>query len=64
MNFFINIDIANIIINDGNATPIVASIDPKIPPCDDPTNVAILIAIGPGVDSDIAIKFNNSSLFF
>jgi len=50
--------IINIITNDGRTIPSVAINEPKIPPCDEPINVAIFIAIGPGVDSDTAIKFN------
>ena len=50
-----------IIINDGTTIPSVATNAPKIPPCDEPTNVAIFTAIGPGVDSDIAIILSSSS---
>lgn len=51
----------NIMINDGKTTPRVAKNEPNKPPCDEPTKVAILIAIGPGVDSDTAIKLSISS---
>ena len=33
---------------------------PQKPPCDEPTNVAIFTASGPGVDSETAIKLKNS----
>lgn len=49
--------ISRIIMKDGNTTPTVATRAPKIPAWDDPTKVAILTAMGPGVDSDTAIKF-------
>ena len=53
--------IMRMIINDGNTTPSVARIAPRKPPCDEPTKVAILTAIGPGVDSATAIIFSSSS---
>lgn len=59
--FLINIDIINIITKAGSTTPMVERSEPNIPPCVEPINVAILMAIGPGVDSDTAIMFNNSS---
>lgn len=59
--FFRIAAIISIIINDGSTTPIVAASAPKTPPCDEPIKVAILTAIGPGVDSDTAIKLISSS---
>lgn len=61
--FLIAQAINKMIIKEGKTTPSVARNDPQNPPCEEPTNVAILIAIGPGVDSAIAIKSKNSSLF-
>ena len=46
--------------NDGSTTPSVATSAPQKPPCDEPTNVAIFTASGPGVDSETAIKLRNS----
>ena len=46
--------------NDGSTTPSVATSAPQKPPCDEPTNVAIFTASGPGVDSETAIKLKNS----
>ena len=45
----------------GSTTPSVAKNAPIKPPCVAPIKVAIFIAIGPGVDSDTAIKLINSS---
>ena len=50
-----------IIINEGKITPIEAIKEPKKPACVDPTKVAMLIAIGPGVDSQTPKKLINSS---
>ena len=55
------VDIKIIITKDGITTPIVAKIDPKTLPTRYPTKVAILIAIGPGVDSEIVIISSSSS---
>ena len=52
--------IIKITVKDGKTIPSVAINAPKIPPCDDPTKVAIFTAIGPGVDSAIAIILSNS----
>ena len=60
-NFVSRVATNKMMINDGNTTPSVASIAPQNPPCDEPTNVAIFTAIGPGVDSATAIKFKSSS---
>jgi len=46
--------------NEGVTTPRVAAIPPNMPACWKPINVAVLIANGPGVDSDIAKKFKIS----
>lgn len=58
--FFKNLEITIatriMMINDGRTTPKVAHIAPKMPPVCEPTNVDILMAKGPGVDSLIAIK--------
>ena len=56
---FMNIAISSIIINDGKITPDVAIIAPSNPLVEYPRNVAILIANGPGVDSEMAIKLEN-----
>ena len=53
--------IMRMIKNDGNTTPNVARSAPKKPPCDEPMKVAILTAIGPGVDSATAIILSISS---
>ena len=37
-------------------TPMVAIAPPSIPPCEVPIKVAMLIAMGPGVDSAMPIK--------
>lgn len=50
-------EIIRIMINDGSTTPKVDKSAPGIPPCDEPINVAMFIARGPGVDSETAIKF-------
>ena len=55
--FFRINDIIRIITNDGRTTPNVADSAPRIPPCEEPINVAMLMARGPGVDSETAIKF-------
>ena len=47
--------------NEGSTTPSVETSAPVKPACDEPMNVAILTASGPGVDSDTAMKFRNSS---
>ena len=47
-------------IKDGSTTPSVAHSAPQKPPCEAPMKVAILMASGPGVDSDTAIKLRNS----
>ena len=54
--------IIKIIINEGNTTPRVDRRAPKNPPVLKPINVLILIANGPGVDSEIAINSKSSSL--
>ena len=45
---------------DGSTTPSVAANAPGSPAWDEPMKVAMLIASGPGVDSDTAIKLRNS----
>lgn len=52
--------IKSIIMKDGRTTPSVAINEPRMPPCVEPINVAILTASGPGVDSETAMKFKNS----
>ena len=52
--------IRRMMTKDGSTTPSVARNAPRIPPCDEPTNVAIFTAIGPGVDSATAIKLSSS----
>ena len=59
--FRISTAMMRMIINDGNTTPSVARSAPRKPPCDEPTKVAILTAIGPGVDSATAIILSISS---
>ena len=54
--------IIKIIINEGNTTPRVDRRAPRNPPVLKPINVLILIANGPGVDSEIAINSKSSSL--
>ena len=46
--------------NEGSTTPSVETSAPIRPACEEPMNVAILTASGPGVDSDTAMKFRNS----
>ena len=53
--------ISNIIRNEGVTTPRVATKAPIMPPWDEPIKVAILTAIGPGVDSATAMKLKISS---
>ena len=59
-NFVKSEAMRRMIINEGKTTPSVARSAPKIPPCEDPTKVAIFTAIGPGVDSATAMKFKSS----
>ena len=47
-------------MKDGRTTSSVARNEPRMPPCAEPINVAILTASGQGVDSETAIKFKNS----
>ena len=49
------------ITKEGSTTPSVAASAPKKPACVEPTKVAVFTAIGPGVDSDTAIRFRNAS---
>ena len=56
INVFMTEAMSSMIRNAGMMTPSVARIAPSTPPCENPTNVAIFTAIGPGVDSDTAIK--------
>ena len=58
--FEIKAAIIKMIIKEGSITPRVATKLPKTPPCELPINVAILTAIGPGVDSATAMKLSNS----
>ena len=51
---------SRIMTKDGSTTPSVAHSAPQKPPCEAPMKVAILMASGPGVDSDTAIKLRNS----
>ena len=51
---------AKIMRKEGGITPSVAKSEPKKPPRLYPINVAEFIAIGPGVDSAIAITSKNS----
>ena len=55
IRFLANIEISSINKYAGRVIASVASIAPRMPPWDAPTNVAILIEIGPGVLSHIAI---------
>lgn len=54
-------DTANMVINDGRTTPSVANRAPKKPSILLPINVAAFTAMGPGVDSAIAIISSKSS---
>ena len=47
--------------NEGMTAPSVASSAPRKPPTRQPTKVALFIAIGPGVDSAIAMISRISS---
>ena len=51
---------SRMITKDGSTTPSVAHSAPQKPPCEAPMKVAILMASGPGVDSDTAMKLRNS----
>ena len=51
--------ISRMITKDGSTTPSVAHTAPQKPPCEDPMKVAMLMANGPGVDSDTAMKLRN-----
>lgn len=62
LNLFMNFDTRIIIIKDGRTTPSVENIAPIIPEFLKPMNVLILIAKGPGVDSDIAMNSRSSLL--
>ncbi len=55
-NLFIIIATIKMMIKEGKTTPKVAHKDPRMPAVLLPTNVAILIAKGPGVASLIAMK--------
>ena len=46
--------ISEMMINEGSTTPSVAHALPKTPPTRNPTKVAELMAMGPGVDSAMA----------
>ena len=59
IRFFSTAAISRMMKNEGSTTPSVAQNAPAIPACEDPMNVAILMASGPGVDSDTAIKLKN-----
>ena len=61
IRFFSTAAISRMMKNEGNTTPSVAISAPGKPPCDDPIKVAILIASGPGVDSETATKLRNSA---
>ena len=52
---------SRMMINEGSTTLSVAVSAPNTPPCVEPTKVAILTAIGPGVDSATAIILSNCS---
>ena len=56
VKFFKIAAINTIIIKEGKTTPKVAQKLPNKPPCSEPIYVAILIATGPGVDSQIPIR--------
>ena len=61
IRFFSTAAISRMMKNEGSTTPIVAISAPGKPPCDEPIKVAILIASGPGVDSETATKLRNSA---
>ena len=61
IRFFSTAAISRMMKNEGSTTPSVAISAPGKPPCDDPIKVAILIASGPGVDSETATKLRNSA---
>ncbi len=54
------IEISRIIMKAGKITPSVATRAPRNPACEEPMNVAMLTASGPGVDSETAMKLTNS----
>ena len=62
MKFLAIVAMSSIMINEGNTTPNVAHIEPKMPAWVEPTKVAILIATGPGVDSATAMRLRRVSL--
>ena len=61
MKFLRSAAMKRIMKKEGISTPRVAKKLPKIPPWEEPIKVAILTARGPGVDSETAMKFKNSS---
>ena len=61
IRFFSTAAISRMMKKEGSTTPSVAISAPGKPPCDDPIKVAILIASGPGVDSETATKLRNSA---
>ena len=61
MKFLRSAAIKRIMKKEGITTPRVAKKLPKMPPWEEPIKVAILTARGPGVDSETAMKFKNSS---
>ena len=54
-------EITKIMTKEGKTMPKVATSEPRNPACLNPTKVAQLIAIGPGVDSAITVTFIISS---
>ena len=65
---FKNRERAKMITKEGSTIPKVAAVAPKSPACLKPTKVAQLMAMGPGVDSAMAVTVTISSwviqLFF
>ena len=59
--FWINAAIIVIITSDGNTTPSVANMPPRMPACFWPTKVAVFTAITPGVHWPIAYQSMTSS---
>ncbi len=59
IKFLSTIEISRIMTKAGSITPNVATSAPRKPACEDPMNVAMLTARGPGVDSETAIKLTN-----
>ena len=61
IKFLASVAINKIITKEGITIPSVAIKEPRIPPCEEPMKVAILIAIGPGVDAENIESSENSN---